>query len=117
MPSRSAGVSLAVPISMPWYSCIESALTTSPSSARASASERSDLPAAVGPTTAMTGRSMASVWQRRVSDRTRDAAGGGRRSGGSMSYGDDIIMSDGFVPDEEDEEFDSAAYERQFRED
>ncbi len=34
-----------------------------------------------------------------------------------MSYGDDIIMSDGFVPDEEDDEFDSSAYEDQFRKD
>ena len=34
-----------------------------------------------------------------------------------MSYGDDIIMSDGFEPDEEDDEFDTAAYESQFRKD
>lgn len=36
-----------------------------------------------------------------------------------MSYGDDIIMSDGFVPDEDDDfdEFDAAAYESQFRKD
>jgi hypothetical protein len=35
-----------------------------------------------------------------------------------MSYSDDIIMSDGFVPDEEDEfdpaEFDPAEYEAEF---
>jgi hypothetical protein len=35
-----------------------------------------------------------------------------------MSYGDDIIMSDGFVPDEDDDvEFDTKAYEDQFRKD
>jgi hypothetical protein len=41
-------------------------------------------------------------------------------AGGSMSYGEDIIMSDGFEPDEEDD-FDSVAYKRayesQFRKD
>ena len=54
-PPRSAAVSFAVPTSMPWYSCIESALTTSPRSASAIATPRSDLPEAVGPTTAITG--------------------------------------------------------------
>jgi hypothetical protein len=35
-----------------------------------------------------------------------------------MSYGEDIIMSDGFEADEDDEiDFDSAAYESQFRKD
>src|ERR1700739_2910142 len=41
-------------MSMPRYSCIESALITSPPIARASATARSDLPTAVGPTTAIT---------------------------------------------------------------
>src|SRR4051794_17964412 len=39
---------------MPLYSCMESALTTSPPTACASATPRSDLPVAVGPTTAIT---------------------------------------------------------------
>src|ERR1700761_9038900 len=52
-PRRSAGVSLAVPMSIPRYSCIESALTTSPPTARASSTARSDFPAAVAPTTAI----------------------------------------------------------------
>ncbi len=55
MPSRWAWASLAVPMSMPAYSCMESALMTSPSSACASRRARSDLPAAVAPTTATTG--------------------------------------------------------------
>lgn len=54
-PRRSSGVILAVPMSMPRYSCIESALTTSPSRASARATESAVLPAAVGPTTAITG--------------------------------------------------------------
>src|SRR5215471_12839796 len=49
-------------MSMPWYSCMESALTTSPPSDRASRNDSPDFPAAVGPTTAITG-GMASVWQ------------------------------------------------------
>src|SRR5690606_32577923 len=46
--------SFAVPMSMPRYTCIESALTTSPPRRSASSTARSDLPAAVGPTTAIT---------------------------------------------------------------
>ena len=53
-PAARRAVSLAVPMSMPRYSCMASALTTSPPSACASASPRSDLPVAVGPTTATT---------------------------------------------------------------
>ena len=56
MPTRWAGASLAVPMSMPRYSCMESALMTSPPSSWASRRPRSDLPAAVAPTTATTGR-------------------------------------------------------------
>ncbi len=41
-------------MSMPAYSCIESAFTISPPSARARRSASSDFPAAVGPTTAIT---------------------------------------------------------------
>lgn len=37
-------------------------------------------------------------------------------AGGPMSYGDDIIMSKGFEPDEDDE-LDTTAYESQFRKD
>ena len=55
-----------MPMSMPRYSCMESALTISPPSDRASRSDSPDFPAAVGPTTAITGCGMASVWQRRV---------------------------------------------------
>ncbi len=40
---------------MPRYICMESALTTSPSSARATACARADLPEAVGPTMQTTG--------------------------------------------------------------
>src|SRR5699024_52462 len=53
MPSRSSTVSLAVPISIPRYSCIESQLTTSPSKWCASCKDNADLPDAVGPTTTM----------------------------------------------------------------
>src|SRR5262245_54576227 len=55
IPSRSAGVSLAVPMSMPRYSCMESALMISPPRVSARRSDRADFPAAVGPTTATTG--------------------------------------------------------------
>ena len=54
MPRRCAGVSFAVPMSIPRYSCIASALITSASRARANSMPRSDLPDAVGPTTAIT---------------------------------------------------------------
>ena len=54
MPRRSATVSLAVPMSIPAYSCIESALMISPPTSSASRSASSDLPAAVGPSTAIT---------------------------------------------------------------
>ena len=54
MPRRSAAVSLAVPMSMPAYSCIESALMISPPRSSASRNASSDLPAAVGPSTAIT---------------------------------------------------------------
>ena len=50
---RSSAESLAVPMSMPRYSCIESALTISPPSAVASRIPSSDFPTAVGPTTAI----------------------------------------------------------------
>src|SRR5690606_17227035 len=56
-PRISSRVSLAVPMSMPAYSCMESAFTTSPPSRSASSTARSDFPAAVGPTTAITGTS------------------------------------------------------------
>src|ERR1700733_2740156 len=81
---------------------MESALTTSPPSVRARARESSDLPAAVGPTTAMTGRSIASVWQRRVWPCTRDVAEGHQVFGSTMTYADDLD-----TPSEEDE-FESA---------
>ena len=61
MPWRWATVSLAVPMSMPRYSCMESALTISPPSSLASRSARSDLPAAVGPSTAITRSAMLSA--------------------------------------------------------
>ncbi len=41
-------------MSMPRYSCMESALTTSPSTACANARPNADLPVAVAPTTATT---------------------------------------------------------------
>ena len=51
--ARSASVGLAVPMSMPRYTCIESSdtISTSPSS-RASANASADFPDAVGPTSA-----------------------------------------------------------------
>src|SRR3954464_10961145 len=55
MPRRCATVSFAVPMSMPRYSCMASALTISPPSRSASSRPRSDLPVAVGPTTATMG--------------------------------------------------------------
>ena len=51
--ARSAGVGLAVPISMPRYTCMESAETIIAPASRASRMARSDLPDAVGPTMAM----------------------------------------------------------------
>src|SRR4029453_19212172 len=42
-------------MSMPRYTCMESTLITSPDTASARFTTSSDLPAAVGPTTAMTG--------------------------------------------------------------
>src|ERR1700722_16916561 len=77
---------------------MESAFTTSPPSVRARARESSDLPAAVGPTTAMTGRSIASVWQRRVWPCTRDVAEAHLVFGSTMTYADDLD-----TPSEEDE--------------
>src|ERR1700722_2691671 len=77
---------------------MESAFTTSPPSVRARARESSDLPAAVGPTTALTGRSIASVWQRRVWPCTRDVAEAHLVFGSTMTYADDLD-----TPSEEDE--------------
>ena len=93
-PRARRACSLAVPMSMPRYSCIASALTTSPPSACASASPRSDLPVAVGPTTATTrvaARCTASVDRRprrvavrhRRRRRRRDRLGLPRRPGTS----------------------------------
>ena len=73
MPWRCATVSLAVPMSMPRYSCMESALMISPPSSRASRSARSDLPAAVGPSTAITGSAMPPVCHRRAGRELRPA--------------------------------------------
>ena len=57
--ARSAGVGLAVPMSMPRYTCIESTTTSSvPASLRARRRASADLPAPVGPTMA-TGRGAA----------------------------------------------------------
>src|SRR5215469_3547367 len=81
---------------------MESALMTSPSSSLASTSERSDLPTAVGPITAITGRSIASVWQRRVNPCTRDAAGEPLNLGGIMSNGDDFSASNSFEVGEDE---------------
>ena len=55
MPRRSPLGTFAVPMSIPRYSCIESALTISPPSCSARSSAKADLPAPVGPTTATTG--------------------------------------------------------------
>ncbi|CAB5064195.1 unannotated protein [freshwater metagenome] len=49
MPFRSAVVNFAVPISMPLYSCIESALTTSALISLASETAKSLFPVAVAP--------------------------------------------------------------------
>ncbi len=54
-PPRSTRSGFAVPMSMPRYSCMESALTTSPPRRWASATASAVLPVAVGPTTATTG--------------------------------------------------------------
>src|SRR5215469_10156523 len=89
---------------------MESAFTTSPSRACARASESSDFPTAVGPTTATTGRSMASVWQCGVCPRPRKVLGGPPRSlGVAMTYADDLeTHSDEDELDDEldDDEFD-----------
>jgi tRNA A37 N6-isopentenylltransferase MiaA len=48
--ARVAASGFAVPMSMPRYTCAESALTISPPNRRARASATADLPDAVGPT-------------------------------------------------------------------
>ncbi len=53
MRARSAGVSLAVPMSIPLYTCIESAEITSPPTFSARLSVSAVLPTAVGPTMAI----------------------------------------------------------------
>src|SRR5262249_641035 len=86
-PRRCAGLSLAVPISMPVYSCIESALITSPPSARARPSDSSDFPAAVGPTTAITRSSTRHALVRPLflpgGDQVGDAVGPGHAAQGA----------------------------------
>src|SRR5208282_6513532 len=57
MPRRSAGPGLAVPISKPRKSCVESQASTSPPNCSASHTPSADFPDAVGPTTATSGSS------------------------------------------------------------
>src|SRR5215469_1768917 len=96
---------------------MESAFTTSPSRACARASESSDFPTAVGPTTATTGRSMASVWQCGVCPRPRKVLGGPPRSlGVAMTYADDLEThsDDDELDDDEfdlDDSYDDDEYE------
>src|SRR5690625_2554313 len=82
MPSRCSGRSLAVPMSIPRYSCSASALTISPPSSAARARARSDLPDAVGPTTVTSGaRSMRAPYrpQHRVPSAGPEVLRGGVR--------------------------------------